>query len=77
MTEKELNQLSKDALEELGRTQGVELDKRLTKKKLVAQIAKFFTITDTKAKSLHELKGEVVEEEAKVEAPTQVIPDRG
>ncbi len=42
MTKKELNQLSKDALEELGRTRGLELDKRLTKGKLVDQIAKLF-----------------------------------
>ena len=42
MTKKELDQLSKDALEELGRTKGIELDKRYTKTKLVDQIAKLF-----------------------------------
>ena len=42
MTKKELDQLSKDALEELGRTKGVELDKRYNKKKLVDQIADLF-----------------------------------
>ena len=44
MTKKELEQLSKDALEELGRTKGVELDKRYNKTKLVDQIAKLFKI---------------------------------
>lgn len=42
MTKNELEQLSKDALEELGRTKGVELDKRFNKTKLVNQIAKLF-----------------------------------
>ncbi len=42
MTKKELNQLSKDALEELGRTKGVELDKRFTKPKLVEEIFSLF-----------------------------------
>lgn len=50
MTKTELNQLSKDALEELGRTKGIELDKRLTKGKLVDQIAKFFTSNTTTPK---------------------------
>ena len=40
MTKNELEQLSKDALEELGRTKGVELDKRFNKAKLVGTIAK-------------------------------------
>lgn len=44
MTKNELEQLSKDALEELGRTKGVELDKRYNKTKLVDQIAKLFKI---------------------------------
>lgn len=44
MTEKELKQLSKDALEELGRTKGIELDKRYNKGKLVKQIAEVFNI---------------------------------
>jgi len=48
MTKKELEQLSKDALEELGRTKGVELDKRYNKTKLVDQIAKLFK-TEKKA----------------------------
>ena len=42
MTKKELSQLSKDALEELGRTKGVELDKRYTKTKLVDEIFSLF-----------------------------------
>jgi hypothetical protein len=42
MTRNELEQLSKDALEELGRTKGVELDKRFNKAKLVGTIAKLF-----------------------------------
>ena len=42
MTKKELTQLSKDALEELGRTKGVELDKRYTKNKLVDEIFSLF-----------------------------------
>ena len=74
MTENELNQLSKDALEELGRTQGVELDKRLTKKKLVDQIAKFFTISEKKI--IEKVEAEAPEAKAEP-APSQVIPDRG
>lgn len=42
MTKDTLNQLSKDALEELGRTKGVELDKRYNKAKLVSKIAALF-----------------------------------
>lgn len=42
MTKDTLNQLSKDALEELGRTKGVELDKRFNKAKLVSKIAALF-----------------------------------
>ena len=39
MTKDTLKQLSKDALEELGRTKGIELDKRYSKSKLVKEIA--------------------------------------
>ena len=42
MTKDTLKQLSKDALEELGRTKGIELDKRFNKTKLVNQIAAVF-----------------------------------
>ena len=42
MTKDTLKQLSKDALEELGRTKGIELDKRYNKTKLVNQIAAVF-----------------------------------
>jgi len=42
MTKDTLNQLSKDALEELGRTKGLELDKRFNKAKLVSKIAALF-----------------------------------
>jgi hypothetical protein len=37
--EKHISSLSKDELEELAREDGVELDKRLTKDKLVEQVA--------------------------------------
>ena len=42
MTKETLNQLSKDALEELGRTKGIELDKRYSKSKLIKEIAAVF-----------------------------------
>ena len=42
MTKDTLKQLSKDALEELGRTKGIELDKRYSKSKLVKEIAAVF-----------------------------------
>ena len=42
MTDAELNKLSKEELEELGRTKGLELDRRLTKSKLVKTISKLF-----------------------------------
>jgi hypothetical protein len=42
MTKETLKQLSKDALEELGRTKGIELDKRYSKAKLVKEIAAVF-----------------------------------
>ena len=42
MTRDTLKQLSKDALEELGRTKGIELDKRYNKAKLVDEIAALF-----------------------------------
>lgn len=52
MTKDTLNQLSKDALEELGRTKGVELDKRFNKAKLVTAIAALFK-KEEKAKEFH------------------------
>ena len=52
MTKDTLNQLSKDALEELGRTKGVELDKRFNKAKLVDKIAALFS-KEEKAKEYH------------------------
>tara|TARA_E500000318_G_scaffold101850_1_gene105682 strand:+ start:1357 stop:1575 length:219 start_codon:yes stop_codon:yes gene_type:complete len=72
MTNDDLNQLSKNALEELGRTKGIELDRRLTKKKLISQIADFFITSKKK-----EVVKEVVKEPVKAEAPATVIPDRG
>lgn len=42
MTKETLKQLSKDALEELGRTKGIELDKRYSKSKLIKEIAAVF-----------------------------------
>ncbi len=42
MTKETLKQLSKDALEELGRTKGIELDKRYSKSKLIKEIAAIF-----------------------------------
>ena len=52
MTKTELNKLSKEELEELGRTKGVELDRRLTKSKLVTQIAGLFKGSSTSSSSL-------------------------
>ena len=49
MTDAELNKLSKDELEALGRTKGVELDKRLTKSKLVKSISKLFASSSSSA----------------------------
>ena len=63
MTEKELKQLSKDALEELGRTRGIELDKRYNKGKLVKQIASLFK-KEAKEEPKVSVKEEVVEEAA-------------
>jgi|TARA_B100000085_G_C18300245_1_gene413957 hypothetical protein len=68
MTNDDLNKLSKNALEELGRTKGIELDRRLTKKKLIAQIADFFVTSKKKV----EKKEEVVEEIPQVD--TNDIP---
>tara|TARA_E500000318_G_C3524998_1_gene198036 strand:- start:649 stop:1005 length:357 start_codon:yes stop_codon:yes gene_type:complete len=42
MTEKDLKKLSKIELEQLGRDNGVELDRRLTKGKLVTQLINLF-----------------------------------
>ena len=57
MTKDTLNQLSKDALEELGRTKGVELDKRFNKAKLVNKIAALFSKEET-AKEYHKVDAE-------------------
>ena len=43
MDKSELKKLSKVELEELGRTKGIELDRRYNKNKLVNQIFKIFT----------------------------------
>lgn len=45
MDKTDLKKLSKIELEELGRTKGVELDRRLTKSKLVSQIFGLFKST--------------------------------
>ncbi len=62
MTNDDLNKLSKNALEELGRTKGIELDRRLTKKKLISQIADFFITSKKKVEKKEEVVEEVVEE---------------
>ena len=72
MTNDDLNKLSKNALEELGRTKGIELDRRLTKKKLIAQIADFFVTSKKKVEKKEEVVEEVVEEVAPVD--TSSIP---
>lgn len=43
MNKSELKKLSKIELEKLGRTKGVELDRRFNKKTLIEQIASLFT----------------------------------
>ena len=48
MTEKELTKLTKGELEELCRTKGVELDKRLTKGKLIKEAKNLFSKLKTK-----------------------------
>ena len=58
----DLNKLTKKQLEEIGREHGVELDRRLTKKKLVEAIEKLLD----EPKTLVDLKAEVVEEESNV-----------
>jgi len=74
MTEKELKQLSKDALEELGRTRGIELDKRYNKAKLVKQIASMYK-KEAKVETFISLKEEIIEEElAEVKAVTPQYP---
>ena len=51
MTRDTLKQLSKDALEELGRTKGIELDKRYNKAKLVDEIAALFVKEEKEAET--------------------------
>ena len=58
MTDADLKKLSKEELEELGRTKGVELDRRLTKTKLVKQISKLFTSNTSEAT----IKAQIAEE---------------
>ena len=58
----DLNKLTKKQLEEIGREHGVELDRRLTKKKLVESIEKLLD----EPKTLVDLKAEVVEEESNI-----------
>lgn len=50
MTKKELGKLTKVKLEELGRENGIELDRRLTKDKLVAQLHKALQYIGTQAR---------------------------
>lgn len=59
----DLTKLSKKKLEELGREHGIELDRRLTKSKLVSQLKEAL---EEKPASLVDLKAEVVEEESNV-----------
>jgi len=47
MNKTELKKLSKIELEKLGRTKGVELDRRFNKKTLIEQIASLFTKEST------------------------------
>tara|TARA_A100001391_G_scaffold136539_1_gene95284 strand:- start:361 stop:606 length:246 start_codon:yes stop_codon:yes gene_type:complete len=47
MTAEDLKKLSKEELEALGRTKGVELDRRLTKSKLVKQLTSLFTSSNS------------------------------
>ena len=57
MTEKEINQMSKDELEILCRKKGVELDRRLKKSKLVATaISLFVTAKSVVTKTINKPK---------------------
>ncbi len=79
MTKDTLNQLSKDALEELGRTKGVELDKRFNKAKLVTAIAALFK-KEEKAKEYHKddtNKDGVVDSEEAARAALVAAMDNG
>ena len=58
MTKDTLKQLSKDALEELGRTKGIELDKRYNKTKLVNEIAALFVKEEKEAAAADDLTEE-------------------
>ena len=59
---KDLKKLSKKELEDLGREHDIELDRRLTKAKLIEKLEEVITEEPT---TLVDLKDEVVEEEAK------------
>ena len=54
-----LKELSKIELEELGREHGIELDRRLSKKKLIEQLEE---VLPEEPSSLVDLKSEVIEE---------------
>jgi hypothetical protein len=58
MSEEDLKKLSKEELEELGRSKGVELDRRLTKPKLVKQIASLFKSSTSESSVKAQIKAE-------------------
>ena len=61
-----LNKLTKLELEALGREHGIELDRRLTKPKLIEQLEVVLPEEPSKPTTLVDLKAEVIEEEAPV-----------
>jgi hypothetical protein len=69
MDKSELKKLSKIELEKLGRTKGVELDRRFNKKTLIEQIASLFT---KESKSTKSVKVTTPEETAKPVKTTNI-----
>lgn len=62
----DLNKLTKTELEALGREHGIELDRRLTKPKLVEQLEVVLPEEPSEPTKLVDLKAEVIEEKAPV-----------
>ena len=60
MSKDELKKLSKDELELLGRANGLELDKRYTKGKLVKELNKHIESLDTEVEEVEEVAVEEV-----------------
>ena len=76
MSKTELNKLTKEQLEELGREHGVELDRRLTKAKLISQLLEVLEDSEDSSPEVVEVETTTPAVEISTPKPTPISDER-